>query len=334
MNQQTILPIASALLLLAATNHSPANLIAYWPFEEGEGTTISDVIGGFDGTAEGGSWVAGKVGSFAYQGSGGNSINCGAAPSPATQDLTLAWWMIDNHERWGTIMDKSVEGSRLGYNILVRPANEDSPLRFRIGGWQLTDGPWPSECRVPVGAYNDGEWVHVACTYDSATDTASIYINGALPENGDFNPKTGIAGEGGYCDGVNHLDTPLFIRGGEEGFNGVLDEVAIWDRALTADEVMSVFTSGPLSVEIEQSFDITAVDYNPDDNEITLSWDSQENESYAVRWSRDMVEWDGDLNDDVPAAAGETTTTMTFDLSDAGLEGAQRVYFRVEKLGQ
>ena len=44
---------------------------------------------------------------------------------------------------------------------------EDSPLRFRIGGYQAYGG-WGTECRLPQGAYNDGEWVHIVCTYDSA----------------------------------------------------------------------------------------------------------------------------------------------------------------------
>lgn len=327
-----LLATTAALLLTLAPQAGHSNLIAYWPFEDGEGTTITDVVGGFHGTSNGGSWVAGKVGSFAFEGSGRNSINCGASPTPSTADLSLAWWMIDNHLNWGTIMDKSVAASRLGYNVLVRPATEDSPLRFRIGGWQTTYGGWGNECRIPPGSYNDGEWVHIVCTYDSATDTASIYVNGELPANGALNPKTGITGAGGYCDSVNHPDATLFIRGGQEGFNGVLDDVAIWDRALSAEEVAQVFSQGPLSVEIEQEFAITAIDHDPSTDQLTLSWDSREGETYAVRFSRDMTNWDGDLNDGIPAAAGETTTTETFDLSDAGLGAEGRVFFRVEKV--
>ena len=147
-------------------------------------------------------------------------------------------------------MSKSVTDSGYGYDILVRPANEDSPLRFRIGGWQSYGG-WGAECRLPSGAYNDGEWVHITCTYDSTTDKASIYVNGELKPNGAYNPKTGIAGDGGYCSGVNNLTTPLYIRGAPESFNGVMDEVAIWDEALTSNQVMTVYTSGPTALNAE-----------------------------------------------------------------------------------
>ena len=135
MNTKIDLSVGSILLIAVATGVCDADLVAYWPLDEGSGTVAGDVVGGFDGQINGGSWYApGKGGEYAYQGAGGNTINCGPGPSPATADLTLAWWMIDNHASWGTIMNKSVTGSGYGYNILVRPRNEDSPLRFRIGG--------------------------------------------------------------------------------------------------------------------------------------------------------------------------------------------------------
>lgn len=322
------LPILPLLCLSASVGH--ADLIAYWPFDEGEGTVVHDVVGGFDGTISGsGSWVSGKVGG-AYEGSGGGEINCGVGPSPTTQDLSLAWWMIDNHVNYGTIMDKSVTGSGYGYNILVRGREEDSPLRFRIGGWQSYGG-WGAECRVPAGAYNDGEWVHIVCTYDSATDTASIYVNGELPENGGFNPKTGIAGPGGYCQGVNNVDTPLWIRGGEESFNGILDEVAIWDHALTPEEVMTVFTSGPAASVDTRPFAITGIDYAASENTLTMSWNSREGETYTVKYSPDMLSWEYDLDDSVLADAGDTTT-RTFNLDEAIISAADgQLYFRIEK---
>jgi hypothetical protein len=240
--------IKTVLTLIAVLGIAPgvanAGLIAHWPFDEGTGDVAYDVIGDNDGQIIGCTWVTpGKVGAAAIEGSGADEVNCGAGPTPATEDLTLAWWMVDNDASYGTIMDKSVTDSGYGYNILVRPDTEDSPLRFRIGGWQSYGG-WGEECRLPQGAYSDGEWVHVVCTYDSATDTATIYINGQVAENGDYNPKTGIAGPTGYCEGVNNPDTPLYIRGGEETFNGIMDEVAIWDNALTAEEVLEVYNSG------------------------------------------------------------------------------------------
>jgi hypothetical protein len=329
MKRQHHFPLTVALSLWVSASVCNADLIAYWPFDEGEGTVAQDVIGGFDGAITGGTWLApGRVGASAYQGTGGNEINCGIGASPTTADLTLAWWMIDNHASYGTIMDKSITGSGFGYNVLVRPRNEDSPLRFRIGGWQSYGG-WGEECRVPPDAYADGEWVHIVCTFDSATDTASIYVNGELPTNGTFNPKTGIAdGATAYCDGVNNVDTPLFIRGGEESFDGVLDEVAIWDQALTAEEVMAVFTGGPLSLDTSQPFAINSIGYAPGDNQLSLTWDSREGDLFTVKFSTDMIDWDSDLDDGIEADTG-VSTTRTFDIGGLAEEG--NLWLRVEK---
>jgi hypothetical protein len=78
-------------------------------------------------------------------------------------------------------------------------------------------------------------------------------------------------------------------------------------------------------------FAITEFDYAPGDNMVTLTWNSREGEKYAVKFSKDMTSWGGDLDDDVDADAGDTTT-KSFDLTTAGLAGAGRVYFRVERL--
>ncbi len=330
MKRSHIYTMACALLPCITASVSKADLIAYWPLDEAADFVAHDTVGGFDGTISNGTWlVPGKVGASAFEGTGGDEIASVAEAVPATEDLTLAWWMIDNHPSFGTIMDKSVAGSGFGYNVLVRPRNEDSPLRFRIGGWQDTYGAWGAECRLPADAYADGEWVHIVCTYDSATDTASIYVNGELPANGDFNPKIGsIAGDGGYCEGVNNVEAPLFLRGGQESFDGVLDEVAIWDHALTPAEVMAVYTGGPLGLNPGQPLAVTSIGFSPEDNMLSLTWNSREGDVYAVKYSTDLINWDSDIEDSVEADAGESTTRI-FDISGLGLP--DNVYFRVEK---
>ena len=250
MSKQVLHLLSCVFLLCVTANVSNADLIAYWPFDEGAGDVAADVIGGNDAQITDAAWTsASQMGSAAIDVAPGNQINCGPGPAPTTEDLTLAWWMIDNHESYGTMLSKSGESSTKGYNILVRThSGEGSPLRFRIGGWQAYGG-WGDECMIPEGAYEDGTWVHITCTYDSASDTATIYVNGEVAENGDLNPKTGIAGDGGYCEGLNNPDEPLYIVGNPETFTGIIDEVAIWDHALTPGEIQSVLTLGPLMLD-------------------------------------------------------------------------------------
>lgn len=324
--------LKSALAILSLGFAAPvchANLIAYWPLDDEDGVVAKDVVGGYDGAITGATWLTpGQVGTSALTSVGGDSVVCDPGAISTTQDLTLTWWMLDNQPSYGTVMTKSFADSTSGFDILVRPTSEDSPMIFRIGGWQAYGG-WGRECRLPLGAYNDGEWVHIACTYDSATDTASIYVNGELPENGDFNPKTGIAGEGGYCDGINNPTANLDLLGTHETFNGVLDDVAMWDRALTPEEVATVYASGPLAVERPPTpLAITSLELLSAENQISLTWNSVEGDNYVVKYSTDLLNWDSDLDDSYPADAGETTTGV-FDISEVDQSGP--VFFRVER---
>ena len=120
----------------------------------------------------------------------------------------------------------------------------------------------------------------------------------------------------------------MFLRGGRETFDGILDDVAIWDQALTAEEVMSVYARGPLVLAPGQSLAIKSIDYNPGDGEISLTWNSRKGDVYAVKYSTDLINWDSDIDDGVEADEGESTTRI-FDISDLGL--LERGYFRVEK---
>lgn len=74
---------------------------------------------------------------------------------------------------------------------------------------------------------------------------------------------------------------------------------------------------------------ITKIAYTPGDPSVSLTWNSKEGTSYAVRYSRDMVNWDFDLDDAVLGTAD--STTQTFNLSEFGIENETKLYFRVEK---
>ena len=131
--------LCCALFLCITASVSHAELIAYWPFDEGAGDVAADVIGGNDAQITNPAWSTTSISGTAIN-VAGNSINAGPGPTPTTEDLTMAWWMIDNHDSYGTIMSKSSTSSTKGYNILVRPSGEGSPMRFRIGGWQAYGG--------------------------------------------------------------------------------------------------------------------------------------------------------------------------------------------------
>ena len=80
---------------------------------------------------------------------------------------------------------------------------------------------------------------------------------------------------------------------------------------------------------VEEGFQITSISYNPDTDEISITWPSREGAFYGIYFNSDLSNWDTDLNDSYPADPGDSTT-FTFPRADAGA-GAERLFFRVEE---
>ncbi|MHC4168186.1 MAG: LamG domain-containing protein [Planctomycetota bacterium] len=153
-------------------------------------------------------------------------------PSSETLDIqdqiTMMAWIQPGANLtadWRTIMGKSPT-SVLGqttFSYDIRTDNNGT-LRFslNIGGWQFILGP----------ILEEGTWYHVAGTYDGAE--LVLYLNGE---------SIGTATASGqitstvdpFCVGniVNAAG-----NSNNEYWSGIIDEVRIWDRAISADEVV------------------------------------------------------------------------------------------------
>ena len=87
------------------------------------------------------------------------------------------------------------------------------------------------------------EWVHIGCVYDNDADTKRIYIDGVLDSEADTDADTTIAAAtqnvyiGARSNSAND--------GQEAFFTGKLDEVRIYDRALSYGEVISLSDPTP-----------------------------------------------------------------------------------------
>jgi hypothetical protein len=185
----------------------------------------------------------------------------------------------------------------------------DNPTQVQGVRFRSTDN---NNFNFDVGA-DDGEWHHWALVADGTGNLTAYRDNIAL--------------------GTSTSSTPFSVRNVAHGYNtdihsmnGQIDELHIYDEALDATAVEALFLGSGLP-----DFTITSIRYAADSNQITLTWDSQPGESYVVRFSRDLIDWGGDLNDGVDATADSDQTTMNFDLEDANLTGVEEIFFRVEK---
>ncbi|MES2689784.1 MAG: LamG domain-containing protein, partial [Bacteroidota bacterium] len=108
--------------------------------------------------------------------------------------------------------------------------NEYNGLMLGMQGDQkvLINYWWDNDLGVVIPDFT-GNWAHVAATYDSTTNTRKLYLNGVL-----------IASD--QPSGTHAVPSGNFLAGrtgGDEYFNGKLDELRIWTVARTASQISS-----------------------------------------------------------------------------------------------
>ncbi|MFC1635368.1 PA14 domain-containing protein [Planctomycetota bacterium] len=255
--------IAMLLVFGVCTEAIQAELIGYWPFEEGQGTETADITGnGNDGTINGDvEWVDGYMGDGVRFDTAGERIVIGPlAPSAETNAMTLAAW-INWEGQDHTIAHQGIIGKRLGWTTdgattkwfwETTPAGD---LVFRAdydgGGTGLW---WGNGILTPYA----NEWTHVAVTWDNGA--AVEYINAEEVETGNIT----------FRDSAN--DTPVTIgcvdSTNNETFVGTIDEARIYNHALTPAEIETImlgifptaFSPSPADGAIHE------------DTWVTLSW--------------------------------------------------------------
>ena len=251
------------LLLGVAAGSATAELIAYYPFDEGQGTTtVDDTDNGNDGTFNGDvEWVPGFKGTGVHFDTGGDRILIGEIdPTAANDAMTLAAWInwegLDHSISQQGIIGKR-EGWDPGTNVKwfwqVQPSGA---LLFRAdwsgGGAGLW---WGNTYLVPYA----NEWAHVALTWD---DGAAVqYINGEEVSTGNVT----------FQDTAD--DTIVSIgcvsATNNESFVGTIDEVRIYDTALTAAEIAQAMQPGAATTSSAPMPPSGATDVRTD---VVLSW--------------------------------------------------------------
>ncbi len=211
-------------------------LVLYLPFDEGTGTIAKDLSGmGNNGTIHGAKWVKdGKI-NTALSFGGSDYVEIPHSDSLSITDaITVMAW---------TNMRPGASGE-MAIVSKGRWAANDLPyeLTETPGGvifWQFYDNEGRDSCSPSAPPV--GEWHHIAGTYDGKIFKA--YIDGEL------------AKEWEYAGKMPENTAPVTIgkrsKADECFFNGIIDEVAIFNRALSAEEIEEAMKGIPSAVEPE-----------------------------------------------------------------------------------
>jgi len=200
----------------------PANVVSWW---SGEASAV-DQIGTNNGTLVGGvTFTNGEVGQ-AFWFNGGDYVSIPDAPSldVFTNSITMEMWMksavTGNNPGWMWLVSKGEYAWRLA------GTSGTKTMTFSAQGLSAPD-------LTGTRNVNDGQWHHVAAVYDGTNKY--LYIDGTLDAS---QSATGLIG----FDGA-----PLEIGANAEtssAFQGALDEVTIYHRALSAAEIQLIYLVG------------------------------------------------------------------------------------------
>ncbi|MGW0482558.1 LamG-like jellyroll fold domain-containing protein [Nonomuraea sp. NPDC003214] len=208
------------------TSHSPAGLVAAYAMNEGSGTAVGDASpAGNPGTAANTTWAAtGKFGkALAFDGSSSWVTVADSASLRLTTGMTLeAWIRPETVTSWRTVIMKQY-GTDLAYTLSAGSYTDRPHAVIHTTGEVGAGGT----ASLPLNT-----WSHLAATYDGAT--LRLYVNGTqVAERAAGGP---IRTDGGV----------LRIGGNSlwgEFFDGLIDEVRIYDRALTPAQIQLDMTT-------------------------------------------------------------------------------------------
>ncbi len=210
-------------------------LVGHWKMDEVSGTVAADsALKGSNGTMNGGlsgtDTTTGVVGS-ALDFDGDDYISVGALPTLSTAYSMSLWVKLDRNNVEQRFTDVTTS---------------TFTLRNRTTGawnfhWALLGGGSSDSIGTTIGA--TGVWTHLAATHDGTT--ASLYINGVLDSSKvqtthDFSGRTFTIGG---------LNVSHFT-------DGVIDDVRIYNRALTPEEITNLFNYRGCSSPLGDAGDI------------------------------------------------------------------------------
>ncbi|MFD8046225.1 LamG-like jellyroll fold domain-containing protein [Streptomyces chartreusis] len=210
----------------AAGERQPLKGGGHWALDEGTGTTAKD-----DGPnakpltlSTGTTWTPGVSGSaLKFDGNGQHAETAGPVLDTTGSYSVSAWVRLD--ELPGNYATAVSQDTR----------RQTSPFYLQYGqGAFAFSTPGESRARL-VTTPEEGRWYHLVGVRDSADNTIKLYVDGkpaATATGGAAYPSTGSLSVGRAQWGGNDVDF----------WNGAVDEVHAYDKALTAEEVSTLYT--------------------------------------------------------------------------------------------
>ena len=295
-----------------------SGLVAAYSFNEGTGNIVTDLSGnGNTGTISGAAWTSNGKYSKGLSFNGVNSyVDIGNAASlQLTGSMTWSAWInaAATPADDGIILAKSDNTS--GWQLKTSP--DTGPHRF---GAAITASSGSRVQRYSVTSRSLNTWYHVAGVYNASARTMDVYING-IPDDGV------LSGTVPASQVNSSVNANIGRRMGGYYFNGTIDEVRIYNRALSQSEIQSDMNT-PLGTGVSDTQPPSApatLAAAASATQITLSWTTSTDNVGVTAYQVERCQGAGCTNF---AQIGSTTGTAT-TYTNTGLTAGTTYTYRV-----
>jgi hypothetical protein len=202
------------------------DLISYWKLDESSGDA-SDSVGSNTLTNDNVTYATGKINNGAdLEASSTALFTTTTTPVTGTGDKTVSVWCnAESFNAFGNVA-VSIGGQSTNNQLGIGFQQNGKPYANLYGGGGQI---------VSATALSTSTWYHLCAVYK--TSGIILYVDGTAIATGASNSMN-ISGTNGNIFG-NYTDYDT-----NWGFDGMIDEVGIWSRALSSTEVTSLYNSG------------------------------------------------------------------------------------------
>jgi len=217
---------------------APAGLVLQFHLDEGSGSIASDSSGnGNTGTISGAVWTAGKLGNAMSFDGASDFISLVSCPLSSFSASSACFWVYLNHldVGEGAAGQTPINLYKDSSNYLRVANNDANPgsfaLMYNVGGTatqEVTAG----------GIVSAGSWYHICAVYNGSR---TLYIN-AVPR--------ALSADSGWAIGTSNM---IGARASGAGtVSGIIDEVRIYSRALSSQEIQNLYNFVPHKSDTNQ----------------------------------------------------------------------------------
>ncbi|MHC4116094.1 MAG: LamG-like jellyroll fold domain-containing protein [Planctomycetota bacterium] len=198
--------LISFVAVLSAAGTASAELVAWWRFDEGSGTTAMDSSGN------------GNVGG-AIQFNGSNSYVAAPHIPLNSQSFTITMWVNPVLYTNETVVFGQVQ-----------TGSTNLSMHYRLwGDGRVRMGFYSNDLDTVAGTVADNNWYHLTFWYDFENQVRRIYVDGVQTAEDAGAPYLGASGE-----------TRIGQWNNNQWFQGIIDDVQIYDHPLSQNEIEAV----------------------------------------------------------------------------------------------